>query len=130
MRNGKSVLLMILMTVFMAVTSVCAQEEVLSLKHRAFEERQRPGVTFSHAKHFATIGCTECHHFYVNGQNVWDESRETNCAACHGLKAEGSKMGLMKAFHQNCMGCHRKGKSAAGQTLPVMCGQCHVRSQN
>jgi len=130
MRNGKRVLLMILMTVFMAGAILCAQEEVLNLKHGAFGERQRHGVTFSHSTHFATIDCTECHHFYVNGQNVWNESLETNCAACHGLKAEGSKGGLMKAFHQGCMGCHRKVKSAAGKTLPVMCGQCHVRSKS
>jgi hypothetical protein len=127
MRNNKGILLMIVLAIFIIATCGYAQEEMLKLEHKAFENRQRPGVTFPHAQHFATIECTACHHFYVNGQNVWDESRETNCAACHGLKAEGKKMGLMKAFHENCVGCHRETKPAAGKSLPVMCGECHKK---
>lgn len=126
MRNSKGVWLMIVMVTFMVATCVYAQEEVLKLEHKAFEKRQRPGVIFSHGKHFEAIDCMACHHFYVSGENVWDESRETNCAACHGLEDEGKKMGLMRAFHENCVGCHRETKAAAGQTLPVMCGECHV----
>ncbi len=126
MRNGKSVLLVVLIATFVVATCVCAQEGVLKLEHKAFGKRQRPGVTFSHAKHFESMDCVKCHHFYVNGENVWDESRETNCAACHGPKAEGSKMGLMEAFHENCVGCHREIKPATGKTVPLACGECHV----
>jgi hypothetical protein len=123
------ILFIAVVTNLMMASSVIAQEEVLKLEHQAFGDRQRPAVTFSHAKHYETIACTECHHFYEKGENVWDESRETNCAACHRLKTEERKMGLMKAFHENCVGCHRKAKPAEGKTVPVTCGECHVKSR-
>lgn len=129
MRQRIRVLFIAVVATLMMASLVMAQEEVLKLEHQAFGERQRPAVTFPHAKHYETIACTDCHHFYEKGENVWDESREANCAACHQLKAEGKKMGLMKAFHENCVGCHRKAKPAEGKAVPVTCGECHVKSR-
>lgn len=129
MRQKILILFIAVVTTLMMAGSVMAQEEVLKLEHQAFGDRQRPAVTFSHAKHYETIACTDCHHFYENGKNVWDESRGANCAACHQLKAEGKKTGLMKAFHDNCVGCHRKTGAEGKKTGPVICGECHVKSR-
>lgn len=125
----KGVFLMVAVATFLMATWALAQQEVLKLEHQAFVSRQRPAVVFPHAQHYGTLACTDCHHFYENGKNVWDESRETNCAACHGLKAEGGKMGLMPAFHGKCLNCHRKTKAEGKNAGPVVCGECHVKGK-
>jgi hypothetical protein len=99
-----------------------AQDDTIWLEHDIFVGRERPGVTFPHALHADELGldCLECHHIYKNGENIWDDSEETDCTACHGLKAEGKKMSADKALHTNCKGCHtREGKGY------VTCGECH-----
>lgn len=126
MKRSIYVLLMVIMAALALSPSVYAQQEKIRLEHDIFAKRERPGVEFSHAKHFETIDCLECHHFFVDGKNVWDESRETNCAACHKPTTQGRTMSLMKALHENCIGCHRNAKGGS-KTTPVMCGECHVK---
>lgn len=103
-----------------------AQDDINLLEHDAFIERERPGAVFSHALHTdeAEIDCLACHHIYENGENVWDDSAETECAGCHKLEVNGKTIPLMKAFHENCKGCHEKeGKG------PLTCGECHPRKK-
>jgi c(7)-type cytochrome triheme protein len=73
----------------------------------------KPAVDFNHKKHAETlkIACTECHHKYVNGKNVWKQ---------------GKPMGLKEALHKNCIDCHKKEK-AAGKKAPTMCNECHKK---
>lgn len=120
--NPKNILLMVIAACFLISTWALAQEPVIKLQHDAFANRKRLGVVFSHGKHMEKIECTECHHFYKDGKNVWDETRESNCAACHKPTEQGRTMGLMKAMHENCVGCHSKMRNA-----PVMCGECHKK---
>ncbi|MBA4358368.1 MAG: acidic cytochrome c3, partial [Desulfovibrio sp.] len=41
---------------------------------------------------------------------------------CHKVKPAGKATGLQRAYHKQCIDCHRtKGKG------PLACGQCHVR---
>ena len=99
-----------------------AQDDTIWLEHDIFVKRERPGVSFPHALHADELGidCLECHHIYKNDENLWDDSEETDCTACHGLKREGEKLSAEQAFHTNCKGCHTKqGKG------PVTCGECH-----
>ncbi len=101
-----------------------AQDDIVSLKHDVFIERERPAAIFPHALHTddAGIDCMACHHLYENGENVWDDSSETECAACHKLEADGKTMPLMKAFHANCKGCHAEQNQG-----PLTCGECHPK---
>ncbi len=100
-----------------------AQDDIKQLEHDIFIERERPAAVFSHTLHSdeTEIDCLACHHKYENGENVWDDSAETECAECHKLEADGKMMPLMKAFHANCKGCHEKEKG------PLTCGECHPR---
>lgn len=100
-----------------------AQDDIKSLKHDVFIDRERPAAVFSHTFHADNLGidCLECHHIYKNGENVWDDSSESECAACHKLEADGKTLPLMKAFHTNCKGCHKKDKG------PLTCGECHPK---
>jgi hypothetical protein len=91
----------------------------------------KPAVDFNHKKHAETlkIACTECHHKYVNGKNVWKQGDPVQkCDACHTLNAApGAKpMGLKEALHKNCIDCHKKEK-AAGKKAPTMCNECHKK---
>ena len=101
-----------------------AQDDINLLEHDAFIERERPGAVFPHTLHAddAGIDCLECHHIYENGDNVWDDSSESECAECHKLEADGKTLPLMKAFHENCKGCHEKENKG-----PLTCGECHPK---
>jgi len=68
-------------------------------------------ITFPHAEHQAKISdCGACHHM---------GPEKGKCTNCHG--AEGKAPMAMKAFHDQCKGCH---KEANG---PMKCHQCHVK---
>jgi hypothetical protein len=94
-------------------------------------EKQRPAVTFPHNRHVETgLSCKDCHHIYKNGENILDESKleegnkDIRCSACHGPK---SQLNLEKAFHNQCIGCHKKYQKEGKKTGPRYCGGCHVR---
>ena len=116
-----------IMTTLLIFGSAYSQEEMVVISPDDFEDPQRPAAVFRHDEHneLAEIEeCNECHHVYDDdGKLVEDESSEDQqCADCHELTASGRQLALMKAFHTNCKGCHKKKKNG-----PVMCGQCHVR---
>jgi hypothetical protein len=108
------------------LTSVHAQEDMVTVDNSVFENARRPPSLFEHDAHNEKAGidaCSTCHHVYEDGQLVEDESSEDlACSDCHGIKAEGRRPALMKAFHMRCKGCHQKEKAG-----PVMCGQCHKK---
>jgi len=94
-------------------------------------EKTRPAVTFPHNRHVeAGLSCKDCHHVYKNGKNVLDEGtleegkEGIRCSACHGPK---SRLNLEQAFHDECIGCHRKDWKEKKKTGPRFCGECHVR---
>jgi len=98
---------------------------------KIFGKSKRASVTFSHNRHVeGGLSCKECHHVYENGKNVLNESKleEGNqgirCSACHGPKF---RIDLERAFHNQCIGCHRKLFKERKRTGPRFCGQCHVK---
>jgi len=95
-------------------------------------------LPFDHKKHNVDykIACTECHHKFDNGKNVWKEGDPVQkCEACHTegtiqgekkLPPDQQKLNLKLAFHNNCVGCHQKLKKDNPQTkAPVTCAGCH-----
>lgn len=108
------------------LASVYSQEDMRVVDNSVFENPQRTPAIFNHDSHNETAGidaCNECHHVYMEGEKVEDESSEDQlCSDCHVLESSGDQPSLMKAFHMNCIDCHRTQKKG-----PVMCGQCHVK---
>ncbi len=109
----------------LAASPLQAQPDMMILGNSKGLGKTRPAVAFPHNRHAeAGLSCKDCHHIYENGKNVLDESnleegnQDIRCSACHGPKF---KVNLKKAFHDQCMGCHRKKK-----TGPRLCGECHV----
>jgi cytochrome c553 len=90
--------------------------------------KQTP-VTFSHAKH-KDAKCTDCHHEYKDGKNVWKEGQEVKkCSACHKLKDEGKVVKLEKAYHNLCQNCHKALKKENKKTGPTACAKCHPKKE-
>lgn len=109
-------------------------------------------VTFDHAMHVDMIGsdnCATCHH-QTMGTPVLDKncrrchanSRATKakaCGSCHPAQRFSAaylaeieskpflyhtdKPGLKGAFHQKCLGCHKK------MDGPTGCEDCHARTE-
>ena len=105
-----------------------SQEDMRYISAEPFVKPRRPPAIFDHDAHNEKAGleeCYVCHHLYdENGKLLEDESSEDQaCSDCHELARSGNKPALMKAFHDNCKGCHKERKKG-----PLMCGQCHVRA--
>jgi hypothetical protein len=128
-------ILMITLAAMIALTGsvLMAQQDkmVLDSSH-TLKNKGRPVVTFPHNQHVeAGLDCKACHHLYLNGKNVLDESKleagnpNIRCSNCHGSKL---RLNLQQAFHDQCIGCHagyhQKEKKKTGSRY---CGDCHIR---
>lgn len=121
----------LLLLVFFASSLAYGQEEELLLDNpEVYSGKQRTAVTFSHELHMDTYDCLECHHDYADGENILDEDEleEGNpgirCTACHDADSE---TGPRRAYHRQCMGCHRKLRIDGLSTGPDLCGECHPK---
>jgi hypothetical protein len=95
-----------------------APDEVI-INSKGYKEDKKPPVVFDHKKHVETflnvegkkIECTECHHRYVDGKNMFKEGdpvKKCDSPGCHNpLKTEGKILKLQLAFHRNCKDCHK-----------------------
>ena len=128
--NKKFLLIFILSAAcFIFRMSAHSQEDMQFVSADAFVKPRRPPAVFRHDAHNESAEveeCYICHHVYdENGKLVEDESSEDqSCSDCHKLARSGNQPALMKAFHDNCKGCHKEKKKG-----PAMCGQCHVRKR-
>lgn len=100
--------------------------------------KKNQDVKFAHKKHAVDykIECTQCHHAYENGKNVWKQGDDVKrCEECHTNVMTGKELSaatekekqlsLFKAFHDNCRGCHVKEKKG-----PTKCTDCHKKKAN
>ncbi len=93
------------------------------------KDRKGP-VRFTHDLHYDDYGieCNDCHHVYVDGENVWtpDESPDT-CESCHDPVAGFDEVyRLETAFHKNCRTCHSLVNEGDELTpAPITCLGCH-----
>jgi predicted CXXCH cytochrome family protein len=96
----------------------------------AIESPKKGAVKFTHKKHAVDykIACTDCHHVYKDGKNVFQQGDPVQkCSACHDpVKSEGNVKKLMLAFHKNCQGCHKDLETAGKPSGPTKkCNDCH-----
>lgn len=109
--------------------------EVIEIYSTAYEEHKRGPVKLGHLKHFAeyNAACTDCHHDYQDGINIWTPSDPVqSCASCHdpeGTKGEVKK--LQTAYHTNCKNCHREMVEAEkSEDAPYKtCSGCHEEKE-
>jgi hypothetical protein len=120
--------------------------ETITLQPSLWPEPTKGPVIFHHQKHSTDykIACTECHHKYENGTNVWKEGDPVQkCEECHTdptIKGKGFKVTprdksqfeqqyLVQAYHLNCLGCHRDYKKEHKDSkVPTTCTKCHEKN--
>jgi hypothetical protein len=139
MRKGSILFTLILGVICLAAFTVVYAESKAPDKDltintpEIFKEKKQAPVTFNHAKHKDQV-CTNCHHEYKDGQNVWKEGQEVKkCSACHKDKDEGKAVKLYSCYHKkeaehsSCVGCHTKLKADNKKTGPTACPKCHIK---
>ena len=112
------------------VATDCPEE--ISIKSGAFSKYKKGPVKLSHEKHNVDykVACTECHHVYKDGKNVYKKGDPTQkCSECHDpVKSKGKVKKLMLAYHKNCQGCHNALGKAGKPTGPTKkCNDCHEK---
>ncbi|RLB07807.1 MAG: cytochrome C [Deltaproteobacteria bacterium] len=121
---------MVVAVVFLAgglLSIALAGPEMVKIENKYTKRLKKP-VTFTHKKHAVTykIACTECHHEWKKQER----KQPQKCAACHKEKKEGKKLGLKRAYHKNCQGCHKALKAQGKKTGPTTkCSGCHPRKK-
>ncbi|MBW1981720.1 MAG: cytochrome c3 family protein [Deltaproteobacteria bacterium] len=118
--------------------------DVISLKSTLWTTHTKSAVEFHHKNHIEKykIACTECHHHYEGGKNVWKEGDPVKkCQDCHNeptvkgemkLPPDKKKLNLKLAFHNNCIGCHKKLKKEDRKKyakIPTTCAKCHPKKK-
>ena len=119
--------------------------DTIKMESKVYKTHKKSLVTLSHKKHNVDykIPCTDCHHVYKDGKNVWKEGDAVQkCDACHAeAKAPKVKEGEPKlskkdkikqfhydAIHENCKGCHQDA-SKKGKAAPTKCTECHPKKK-
>ena len=136
-------LLTILLLLMVSSLSATDVPDTITMDSKVYTEHTRAPVTFAHKGHaeHEDISCTDCHHVYEDGNNVWKEGDEVQkCEACHqntekppqGMKKEDKIKEYHKdALHANCRDCHKKmidKESELGQKLKK-CTGCHTKGE-
>ena len=128
--------------VFFSVGTLIAAEQEqaipdkLELENKGYKKDKKRPVLFSHKKHETAkdkegygVACTDCHHVYTDGKNVWKKGDHVDkCIKCHDPKKSTEENGvkvikLQNAFHKNCKTCHKKEKKGPFKK----CNECHVK---
>jgi hypothetical protein len=112
--------------------------EFVILNTKGFKRDKKGPVKLSHIKHQTEyinekgekpIACTECHHDYQDGKNVWKEGQPVKkCHECHDPnKSDGKKKKLQLAMHADCKTCHKTlVKEKKVKKAPFKkCNDCH-----
>ena len=104
-----------------------AEDETMAIDKKSFGSAMRPSVRFTHDKHGELIACSRCHHEYDKYRANKGGEEGRSCSECHTPDGSKNPIPLKRAFHIQCKSCHEGLNSAHGTSLPVMCGQCHMR---
>jgi len=102
------------------------------IRNEGYKTDKKGPVKLTHRAHSKEykIACTDCHHDYQDGKNVWKEEMPAkNCRECHNpLKKQGKVMKLQIAYHKNCKNCHKDLAKEGKKTGPhKKCKECHQK---
>jgi cytochrome c553 len=114
-------------------------EDTFKIKDPIFKKYKKVPVNFTHKQHSVDlkIKCTDCHHVYKDGKNVWkDGDKAAKCSSCHNTPKKNQKVGGVKvysaynAYHKNCRTCHKAFKKQDKKSkAPTKCNQCHPKKK-
>jgi len=105
--------------------------DVIMIDNQGFKVRKKGPVKLDHKKHSKDykVACTECHHDYQSGKNVWTEKDAVKrCISCHHPQKKQENVDkLQNAYHKNCKTCHKElvGENKSKTAPYKKCGDCH-----
>jgi len=108
-------------------------EDEVKIENKGYQKDKKGHVKLSHKKHSVDykVACTDCHHEYKDGKNVWKEGEPVKkCSECHNpLKKDGKIKKLQNAYHRNCKNCHKAYiKDHPDSKAPFKkCTKCHQK---
>ncbi|MFP3929279.1 MAG: cytochrome c3 family protein [Desulfobacteraceae bacterium] len=110
-------------------------EDYMLIQNDVYQNRKMGPVKFTHDAHWEFYGifCEDCHHEYVDGENVWTEDDPVKpCVSCHMPgKAQGEVYKLSTAYHKNCRTCHRMmNEEGEEEVAPFACYSCHEKKNS
>jgi hypothetical protein len=86
-----------------------------------FGKLQRPQVIFDHGRHTEALkkeGCKTCHPLAPGEDYLFDFP----------FKADNKTAKKIEdLYHNKCINCHRKVIREKGKSLPIRCGDCHIK---
>ena len=97
------------------------QEKLVIAHTEIFGSLERPKVIFNHGLHTDALkkeGCKTCHPVTPGGDYRFDFPDATK---------KISKKEYADAYHAKCIGCHRKRIREKNKSLPIRCGDCHIK---
>ena len=118
---------------FLAVGTLTAADvaDDVVIENKGYKKDQKGRVKLSHKKHSADykVACTDCHHDYKDGKNVWTEKDPVKkCVDCHDPnKSEGKIKKLQTSFHKNCKDCHKETVKGGKKAPYKKCNDCHAK---
>ncbi len=110
-------------------------ENYMLIRNDVYPNRKLGPVKFTHDTHWEDYGifCEDCHHDYVDGENVWTEDDEAKtCISCHKPgKPQGNVYKLSTSYHKNCRTCHHMmNEGEEEEAAPFKCYNCHERKKD
>jgi len=114
----------------LAAADAVKSPEKVTINNEVYKSDKKGPVELSHAKHVKEYKavCTDCHHEYKDGVNVWKEGDAVKkCVSCHDPeKTQDKAAKAQMAYHNNCKDCH---KNSGKDTAPSSkCNDCHAAS--
>jgi len=108
-------------TLHVKEATLAKPENKIAIAHtEIFGKLERPQVIFNHGKHaeaLKTEGCNACHP--ADGEAL-------KFAFPKNIKKTG-KTAMMKAYHDECIDCHKKKNNESKKSGPVTCANCHAK---
>jgi len=103
---------------------------VIKLDNEGYERDRKGPVIFAHRDHAKEYGisCWECHHDYMDDENIWSPWDSTEkCDGCHDrLEEQDEIKKLQTAYHINCKTCHEERAIFGDEPLAYRkCVTCH-----
>lgn len=114
MKKNIAIIALAVVGVFALTAALPDVPDVITLKG----DKKGP-VEFPHKAH-VDLGqtCKECHHTVEGDMDVPTQK----CSDCH---TKDSEVKAMKAFHNNCIDCHKTSNKESGTEAPTKCKECH-----
>lgn len=104
------------------VADIVKPDNKIGIAHKEiFGKLERPQVVFNHSKHTEVLkaeGCNACHPAAEEGPLKFDFPKN--------VKKKGNTA-IMKAYHDECIDCHKKKRSESKKSGPVTCANCHAK---